>query len=215
MAARAVPVTREMLLMWYPRPDSNRHARRRGILNPLRLPFRHLGNDSGLPRARVASKGILHPSPLPRLTPRVAHVLAGADKTENSTMLRKLYDWTLSMVDHPQALWVLAFVSFIESSVFPIPPDVLMIPMIIARPSRAWLIAGVALVASVLGGLLGYAIGAFAFDTVGRPILEMLGKADAMAAFNSRFNELGFWAVLTAGVTPFPYKVITIMSGWT
>ncbi|MEM9636292.1 MAG: YqaA family protein [Pseudomonadota bacterium] len=130
-------------------------------------------------------------------------------------MLRKLYDWTLSMVDHPQALWVLAFVSFIESSVFPIPPDVLMIPMIIARPSRAWLIAGVALVASVLGGLLGYAIGAFAFDTVGRPILEMLGKADAMAAFNSRFNDLGFWAVLTAGVTPFPYKVITIMSGWT
>lgn len=130
-------------------------------------------------------------------------------------MLRKLYDWTLDKVDHPQALWVLAFVSFIESSAFPIPPDVLMIPMIIARPSRAWLIAGVALVASVLGGILGYAIGAFAFDTIGRPILESLGKAEAMAAFNTRFNDLGFWAVLTAGVTPFPYKVITIMSGWT
>ncbi|MEP2641081.1 YqaA family protein [Roseobacter sp.] len=130
-------------------------------------------------------------------------------------MLRSIYDWTLNKVDHPQALWVLAFVSFIESSVFPIPPDVLMIPMIIARPSRAWLIAGVALIASVLGGMLGYAIGAFAFEAIGQPVLEMWGKADAMASFNSRFNDLGFWAVLTAGVTPFPYKVITIMSGWT
>ena len=130
-------------------------------------------------------------------------------------MLRRLYDWMLKMAHHPHALWVLAFVSFIESSVFPIPPDVLMIPMILAAPHRAWLIASVALVASVLGGVLGYAIGAFAFDTIGRPILESLGKAESMAAFNTRFNDLGFWAVLTAGVTPFPYKVITIMSGWT
>ena len=130
-------------------------------------------------------------------------------------MLRRLYDWTLGLADHRHSLWVLALVSFIESSVFPIPPDVLMIPMILARPSRAWLIAGVALVASVLGGILGYGIGAFAFDSLGRPILESLGKADAMEAFYTRFNDLGFWAVLTAGVTPFPYKVITIMSGWT
>ena len=130
-------------------------------------------------------------------------------------MIRKLYDWMLSMAHHPQALWVLAFVSFIESSVFPIPPDVLMIPMILAAPHRAWLIATVALVSSVLGGLLGYAIGAFAFESIGQPILESLGKADSMEAFNTRFNDFGFWAVLTAGVTPFPYKVITIMSGWT
>lgn len=130
-------------------------------------------------------------------------------------MIKKLYDWTLSMADHPRAIWVLAFVAFIESSVFPIPPDILMIPMIIAAPHRAWLIAGVALVSSVLGGLLGYAIGAFAYETIGAPILANLGKADAMAEFSTRFNDLGFWAVLTAGVTPFPYKVITIMSGWT
>ncbi len=130
-------------------------------------------------------------------------------------MLRRIYDWTIRMADHPQALWVLAVVAFVESSVFPIPPDVLMIPMILARPNRAWLIASVALVASVLGGLLGYAIGALAYDQLGRPILEALGKADAMEAFNSRFNDFGFWAVLTAGITPFPYKVITIMSGWT
>lgn len=130
-------------------------------------------------------------------------------------MIRNLYDWVLRLADHPNALWFLAAIAFIESSVFPIPPDVLMIPMIIARPSRAWLIAGVALVASVLGGLLGYAIGALAFDTLGQPILAMLGKADAMAEFNTRFNDLGFWAVLGAGITPFPFKVITIMSGWT
>ncbi len=130
-------------------------------------------------------------------------------------MLRRLYDWVISLADHPRALWVLAVVSFVESSVFPIPPDVLMIPMIIARPSRAWLIAGVALVSSVLGGLLGYAIGAFAYEQLGQPILEALGKGEAMDAFSDKFNDLGFWAVLTAGVTPFPYKVITIMSGWT
>ncbi|QGX98127.1 DedA family protein [Roseovarius faecimaris] len=130
-------------------------------------------------------------------------------------MLRRLYDWTLRMADHPHALWVLAVVSFVESSVFPIPPDVLMIPMILARPSRAWLIALVALVSSVLGGLLGYAIGALAYEQLGQPILESLGKGDAMAEFSTRFNDFGFWAVLTAGITPFPYKVITIMSGWT
>jgi membrane protein YqaA with SNARE-associated domain len=130
-------------------------------------------------------------------------------------MIRSLYDWTLRQAQHPRALWVLAIVSFIESSVFPIPPDVLMIPMILARPNRAWLIAGVALVTSVLGGILGYAIGALFYDTLGQPILEALGKGDAMEAFNTRFNEFGFWPVLIAGITPFPYKVITIMSGWT
>ncbi len=130
-------------------------------------------------------------------------------------MLRALYDRTIRMAEHPHALWALAVVSFAESSVFPIPPDVLMIPMILARPSRAWAIAGVALVASVLGGLLGYAIGALAYESIGQPILAAFGKAEAMAAFNTRFNDFGFWAVLTAGVTPFPYKVITIMSGWT
>lgn len=130
-------------------------------------------------------------------------------------MIRRLYDWTIAMAEHPRALWVLAAIAFIESSVFPIPPDVLMIPMILARPSRAWLIAGVAMLASVLGGMLGYAIGALAFEQLGQPILQSLGKADAMSEFNTRFNDFGFWAVLMAGVTPFPYKVITIMSGWT
>lgn len=130
-------------------------------------------------------------------------------------MLNSLYRWTMSLADHPRALWVLAAIAFIEASVFPIPPDVLMIPMILARPNRAWLIAGVALVASVSGGLLGYLIGAQFYEQIGSPILETMGKADSMAEFNTRFNDFGFWPVLIAGVTPFPFKVITIMSGWT
>jgi membrane protein YqaA with SNARE-associated domain len=130
-------------------------------------------------------------------------------------MIRALYDWTISLAGHPRALWALAFVAFIESSVFPIPPDALMIPMILAAPHRAFLIAGVATVSSVLGGLLGYAIGALAFEQLGYPILTALGKADAVLEFNERFNSFDFWPVLIAGLTPFPYKVITIMSGWT
>jgi membrane protein YqaA with SNARE-associated domain len=119
------------------------------------------------------------------------------------------------MADHPHALWVLAFIAFVESSIFPIPPDVLILPMVLANPRRAWLIAGVATVSSVVGGMLGYAIGAFAYDTLGEPILTAMGKGDAMLEFNQTFADAGFWAVLGAGITPFPYKVITIMSGWT
>jgi len=130
-------------------------------------------------------------------------------------MIRRLYDWTLSLSAHPRALWALAIVAFVESSFFPIPPDILMIPMILARPSRAWIIALVATIASVVGGLFGYFIGAVLFDTLGQPIFDFYGNAVAVESFNQRFNDYGAWAVLVAGVTPFPYKVITIMSGWT
>ncbi|PIB24984.1 cytochrome b [Amylibacter kogurei] len=130
-------------------------------------------------------------------------------------MLRKLYDWTLSFADSPYSLWILAAISFVESSVFPIPPHVLMIPLIIAQPHRAFLFAAVATIASVAGGALGYYIGAELFDSIGRPVLDFYHKADAFDAFAARFNEQGHWAVLAAGVTPFPYKVITITSGAT
>jgi membrane protein YqaA with SNARE-associated domain len=130
-------------------------------------------------------------------------------------MIRALYNWTMSLAEHPRALWALAAIAFIEASIFPIPPDVLLIPMIIAAPRRAWLYATVATVFSVLGGLAGYAIGAFAYAQLGEPILLALGKADAMASFAQRFNDAGFWTVLTAGLTPFPFKVITILSGAT
>lgn len=142
-------------------------------------------------------------------------MMQGGNLIGHTKMIQRLYDWTLSLAQHPHALWALAFVAFIESSVFPIPPDILMIPMIIARPNRAFLIAFVALVASVLGGLLGYAIGAFAFEALGQPILAAMGKTQAMAEFSDRFNDLGFWAVLTVKGDAIPYKVITIMSGWT
>jgi membrane protein YqaA with SNARE-associated domain len=126
-----------------------------------------------------------------------------------------LYEWTMAQATRPYALWTLALVSFIESSVFPIPPDVLLIPMVLAAPSRAWWIATVCTVASVLGGLLGYAIGALLFEAVGRPILEFYGYVDQFADFQVRYNEWGAWIVFGAGLTPFPYKVITIASGVT
>ena len=130
-------------------------------------------------------------------------------------MIKRLYDWTIGLANTPHALWALAVVAFLESSVFPIPPDVLMIPMIIARPSRAFVIAGVALIASVLGGMFGYYIGWGMFESVGRPVLEFYGKDAYFDEFATRYNEWGAWAVLIAGVTPFPYKVITILSGAT
>ena len=130
-------------------------------------------------------------------------------------MLRGLYNWTMSLASSPYALWALAAVAFIESSFFPIPPDVLMIPMIIAAPRRAFLIAGIATVASVAGGLFGYYIGAVLFDSVAQPILDFYGKGQHFADFAAKYNEYGAWAVLIAGVTPFPFKVITIASGAT
>ncbi len=130
-------------------------------------------------------------------------------------MLRSLYNWTIRLGQTRYALWALAFVAFIESSIFPIPPDALMIPMIIAAPRRAFLIAGVATVASVLGGGLGYYIGATLYDSIGQPVLEFYGKSDKFEALKIAYNERGIWAVLIAGLTPFPYKVITILSGAT
>ncbi|MCC5999812.1 MAG: DedA family protein [Pararhodobacter sp.] len=130
-------------------------------------------------------------------------------------MIRALYDWTIALAAHPRALWALAFVAFIEASVFPIPPDVLMIAMIIAVPHRAFLIAAVATLASVAGGIAGYLIGYGLFDTLGRPVLEFYGKSAYFEEFAQRYNDWGAWVVLMAGVTPFPYKVITILSGVT
>jgi membrane protein YqaA with SNARE-associated domain len=129
--------------------------------------------------------------------------------------VRGLYDWTMAQATRPYALWMLALVAFVESSIFPIPPDVLLIPMVLAAPSRAWLIAGVATVSSVAGGMAGYAIGALLFETLGQPILEFYGYLDRFADFRASYNEWGAWIVFGAGLTPFPYKVITIASGVT
>jgi membrane protein YqaA with SNARE-associated domain len=120
----------------------------------------------------------------------------------------------LSLSRGKYAYPALAFVAFIESSVFPIPPDVMVIPMVLADRRKAWLIATICTIASVAGGLLGYLIGAFAWDTIGQPLLELYGKQDSFDAFRVWFEKYGFMAVFGAGLTPFPYKVITIASGF-
>ncbi|KAA5604180.1 DedA family protein [Roseospira marina] len=130
-------------------------------------------------------------------------------------MLRGLYDWAMRLAESRHALWALALISFIESSVFPIPPDLLLIPMVLARRERAWLIAGVCTLASVVGGFAGYAIGYFLFEAIGQPVLAFYGYLDRFADFQGMYNEWGAWIVAGAGVTPFPYKVITIASGVT
>lgn len=130
-------------------------------------------------------------------------------------MLHRLYDWTMGLAAHKHALLALALVSLVESSVFPIPPDVLLIPMVLAARDRAWLIAGVCMVASVIGGMGGYGIGFFLFEQVGKPILDLYHYSSKFGEFQAKYNEWGAWAVFIAGVTPFPYKVITILSGVT
>lgn len=130
-------------------------------------------------------------------------------------MLRKTYDWTMTRAQGPRARWVLAAVSFVESSFFPIPPDVLLIPMVLADRTRAWRIAALCTIASVLGGFFGYAIGALLFDAVAQPLLAFYGYLEKFTTFQALYNEWGAWIVFGAGVTPFPYKVITIASGVT
>jgi membrane protein YqaA with SNARE-associated domain len=128
-------------------------------------------------------------------------------------VLQRIYDWTLRLAGHRHALLALAAIAFIESSIFPIPPDVLIVPMILATRQQAWLIAGVATVASVVGGLAGYGIGYFLFEEIGRPLLDFYGYQDKFEVFRDYYHAWGAWIVAGAGLTPFPYKVITIASG--
>ena len=130
-------------------------------------------------------------------------------------MLRRLYDWTMSLAAGPRASLALGAVSFAESSIFPIPPDLLLIPMVLAERTRAWMLALLCTVTSVIGGVAGYAIGALLFAQIAEPILGFYGYLDAFQTFQVKYNAWGAWAVLIAGVTPFPFKVITIASGAT
>ncbi|MDH5772278.1 MAG: DedA family protein [Rhodospirillaceae bacterium] len=130
-------------------------------------------------------------------------------------MLRRLYDWTMSFASGPHAMWALFFIAFIESSFFPIPPDILLIPMVLAARGNAWKIAGVCTLASVLGGVAGYGIGYFLYEGIGRPLLDFYGYGAKFEHFQGMYNEWGAWIVAGAGLTPFPYKVITIASGVT
>jgi membrane protein YqaA with SNARE-associated domain len=129
-------------------------------------------------------------------------------------MLRKLYNWMIAKAASPQAVPALGAVSFIESSIFPLPPDLMLIPMCLADRKRAFYFAFICTVTSVLGGLFGYAIGYFLFESVGKFILGLFGDPDKLyATFKTFYDEHGAWIILVKGMTPIPYKIVTIFSG--
>ena len=129
-------------------------------------------------------------------------------------MLRRLYDWCVDAAGKPHAAWALGAVSFAESSFFPIVPDVMLIPMALARPDRAWFLAGVCTIASVLGGILGYFIGAVLYDTLGQWLIHLYGYGDKVEAFRAAYAHYGALVILLKGFTPIPYKLVTITSGF-
>jgi len=128
-------------------------------------------------------------------------------------MLRKMYDWCVNAAARPYATWILGIVSFVESSFFPIPPDAMLIPMGLARPERAWYYATVCTVTSVAGGVLGYVIGAALYDSVGQPLIQLYGYGAKVEAFREAYRQYGAWIIVLKGLTPIPYKIVTITSG--
>ena len=129
-------------------------------------------------------------------------------------MLRRMYDWCVAAAYKPFAPWILGAVSFAESSFFPVPPDVMLIPMALARPDKAWFYATVCTVTSVAGGLLGYLIGAVLYDSVGLWLIHLYGYGDKVEAFREAYAQWGAWIILLKGLTPIPYKIVTIASGF-
>jgi membrane protein YqaA with SNARE-associated domain len=128
-------------------------------------------------------------------------------------MFRRIYDFMIRLAEHPRSLHALAVVSFAESSFFPIPPDVMVIPMVLARPAMAYAIAAVCTIFSVIGGLAGYAIGYFLYDTLGAWLINLYGLQEAAAQYQHWYAEWGLWLILIKGLTPIPYKLVTIASG--
>lgn len=129
-------------------------------------------------------------------------------------MLRRLYDWCIAAAGQRHAAWIMGAVSFAESSFFPIPPDVMLVPISLARPDRAYHYAALCTAASVAGGILGYLIGALLYDSVGQWLMELYGYSDKVAEFRAAYAEWGAWIILLKGLTPIPYKLITITSGF-
>jgi len=125
-----------------------------------------------------------------------------------------MYNWVLALSGRPSAPWALGAVSFAESSVFPIPPDVMLIPMCLAKPKRAFFYAGLCTITSVLGGLVGYAIGALLYESVGKWLIQLYGYGTQSEAFRQAYAEWGHWVILIKGVTPIPYKLVTITAGF-
>lgn len=128
-------------------------------------------------------------------------------------LFRRLYDTVLNWSKHDHAPFYLAGVSFVESSVFPIPPDVMLIPMVLGKPAKAWQYAFITTIASIVGGIFGYALGYFAFELIGEPFVQAFGYQQLYAQVVNWFDTYGFFAVLVAGFTPIPYKLFTIAAG--
>lgn len=131
----------------------------------------------------------------------------------NKNIIRRLYDWVLHWAETPYGMWALFLIAFAESSFFPIPPDVLLIALAISIPTRAFHFALVATIGSLIGGIAGYGIGMFGYDSIGRPIVEFYHGQEIMQAIKEWYDKYGFWAVLGAAITPLPYKIFTISSG--
>jgi membrane protein YqaA with SNARE-associated domain len=129
-------------------------------------------------------------------------------------MLRKLYDWCIGAAGKPHATWILGTVSFVESSFFPVPPDAMLIPMGLARPDKVWFYAHVCTLTSVAGGVLGYAIGYFLYESLGLWLMQLYGYGSKVEAFRQAYQEWGALIILLKGMTPIPYKIVTIASGF-
>ena len=129
-------------------------------------------------------------------------------------MIRHLYDWVIRLAQHKNAIPAMGVISFMESSFFPIPPDVMLVPMVLANRDKAFRIALVCTVCSVLGGLLGYAIGYYFFETLGAWVVKTYGLQAGLAAFRAGFEQYGTWIILIKGLTPIPYKLMTITAGF-
>jgi membrane protein YqaA with SNARE-associated domain len=136
------------------------------------------------------------------------------EQTLQPNVFQRLYAWTLSLAARPGATYALGAVSFAESSFFPVPPDVMLVPMALARPNRAWLYAAVCTLTSVAGGLFGYAIGALLYDSVGAWLFNLYGLNKGAEAFREAYAHYGHWIILIKGLTPIPYKLVTITSGF-
>jgi membrane protein YqaA with SNARE-associated domain len=136
------------------------------------------------------------------------------EPADRRSLIRRLYDWCVAMAGRREAFWMLGAVSFAESSFFPIPPDVMLIPMALARPDRAFYLAAWCSITSVAGGILGYAIGALLYDSVGAWLISIYGYGDKVETFRAAYAEWGAWIILLKGLTPIPYKIVTITSGF-
>ena len=136
------------------------------------------------------------------------------EAAEPRSLLRRMYDWCVAAAGRRHAIGILTAVSFAESSFFPIPPDVMLVPMSLARPDRAYLLAAWCTIASVAGGIMGYAIGALLYDSVGAWLIQLYGYGDKVEAFRAAYAQWGAWIILLKGLTPIPYKIVTITSGF-